>query len=382
MANWLVDWWNRLSQPAKPSNGGVYNTKPSTPSYRPDWNKPTKPKVGGAGQGYLPGPVKAGVAAPAAGGGNTSYARNQATGSGGGGGGGGGGYDYGAAARAAEAKAAAAEAAAKKAGKDQTAKENANTQSIIDALLKSISGFEGGRDAQLKNAQGALDASLAGILSNYQGAVADYQKTGEANEMDEASKSAANLTNRARERMALLDQASSQGAGETDQLRAQLQAFNNSDANQLEIVRSFYDTERNVNSQIAGANSQAETNRRSSWQQNQEKIGTAWAEYYKNYSDTWTNAQRTAAQNSNIDSDYSTAFNPNFGGKNAVDEASRYAGKTYEEQQQTDEWYKNWGGRNNGKNTKLTSVNNAAASSIKAPKAPEGSTLRKDWQSV
>jgi hypothetical protein len=197
--------------------------------------------------------------------------------------------------------------------------------------------------------------------------------------MDEASKSAANVTNRARERASLLEQASSQGAGETDQLRAQLQAFNNADANQLEIVRSFYDTERSINSQIAGANTQAETNRRSSWNQNQEKIGTAWSEYYKNYTDTWTNAQRTAAQNSNIESDYSTGFNANFGGKNAVDEAARYAGTTYEEQQQTEDWYKNWGGRKNGKNTKLTSVNNAATTTIAAPKIAEGATLRKDW---
>src|SRR5690606_4854145 len=138
------------------------------------------------------------------------------------------------AAQQAAAKAAAAENKAKKAGKDQTAKENANTQKILDTLLASLKGYETGRDTQVKNAAAALEAALAGVQGNYTNAVTDYLQTADANEQDEASKSAANVQNRARERMSLLEQAASMGAGETDQLRAQLQAFQNYDANALE----------------------------------------------------------------------------------------------------------------------------------------------------
>ena len=280
------------------------------------------------------------------------------------------------AAAAAAAKAAAAETAAKKAGKDQTAKENAATQEILNALMNSLTGFQQGRETQIKNAQTALDSALAGILASYQSAVADYNKTAISNEQDEASKSAANIQNRARERMSLLEQAASQGAGETDQLRAQLQAFLNFDANQLEVTRSFFDTQRGINSQIAGANSQAETSRRSAWAQNQEAIGQAENEFMKNWTDTWTNIQRTAAQNTNINSDYSTGFTADLRGNNAVTEASKYAGKAYETKKQDEKWFQTWDGREEGRDRQVTSTSRAGSVSIRAPKSAEGATLR------
>jgi len=386
---WLDDWWKRLSQPAKPSNGGVYNTKPSTPSYRPDWSTPkskssgyataiSRPKTPAGGRVAAP-PRNNGrvVAPPAPRSNNTTWGTRTN-----GGGGGGGGDPY-AAERAAAAKAAAAatarENAAKKAGKDQTAKENANTQAIIDALLGSIKGYGTGRDTQIKNAEKGLENALTGILSSYQQAVLDYQKTGDRNTMDEASKAAANIVNRARERKSLQEQTASQGAGETDQLRAQLQAFNNYDANQLEVTGAFYDTERQLNSQILGAGTQAETNRRNAWNTSQEAKGSAWNDYYKNYTDTWTNIQRTAAQNSNIDSDYSTAFKANYGPGKAdpIKEASKYAGKAYTNENKDEEWYRNFAGRQGARNVRLNSTNNAASATINAPKAAEGSTLRR-----
>lgn len=286
------------------------------------------------------------------------------------------------AAQRAAAAAAAAEAAAKKAGKDQTARENANTQMIIDSLLGSLKGYASGRDTQIKNANTSLEAALAGILSNYTKTVADYQKTGEANEQDEASKSAANLTNRARERTSLLEMAASQGAGETDQLRAQIQAFNNADANQLEISRSFFDTERSINSQIAGANNQAETSRRSADNQAQEAITNAWSEFWKNESDVYTNVQRTAAQNSNIDSDYSTGFNPNFGGmsqQDLISKATANVGRVRETETRDEKFFSEWDGKQGARRRRLNSANQAAAVTIAAPKAAEGATLRSEW---
>lgn len=276
----------------------------------------------------------------------------------------------------AAANAAAAEAKAKKAGKDQTAKENAATQSIIDTLLKTLGGYEQGRNTAFANADKTLQSTLAGILANYSNAMGDYEASAEANRQDEASKSAANVQNRARERMGNLAQVLSQGGGETDALRALLTVFQNYDANQLDVTRSFFDTERGINSQIAGANSQAETNRRSAWQQFQEARSQAENDYYKNYMDVWTNAQRTAAQNTNVDSDYSSAFNANFGGKNAEEEAARYAGKQYQVESKDEDWYKNFEGRKEGQDTKTTSTSRAGTVTVRAPKAAEGATLR------
>jgi hypothetical protein len=352
-----------------PSSNFNYGNMPSS----------VKPKPG-SGKVAAPPSNSKGIAAPpnpSQGGGSTWGTKSN-----GAKGGGGGGDPY-AAERAAAAKAAAEaaarEAAAKKAGKDQTAKENANTQAIIDALLGSLGGYAAGRDTQISNAEKGLNDALAGILNSYQSAVDDYKKTGDRNLMDEAGKTAANITNRARERRSLQEQTASQGAGETDQLRAQLQAFNNFDANQLEVTGAFYDTERQINSQLTGAGSQAETNRRNAWNSSQEAKGSAWNDYYKNYSDTWTNIQRTAAQNSNIDSDYSTAFVANFGPAKSdpVQEASKYAGLAYQNESKDEEWYRNFEGKQGARDIKLGSTNNAASTSIKAPKAAEGSTLRR-----
>lgn len=281
------------------------------------------------------------------------------------------------AASAAASAAAAAESRAKAAGKAQSQKENEATQGIIDALLRGANQFAGGRDLQVQNADRALNAGLSGVNANYKSAITDYLQTGKQNDEDEGSKTAANLANRARERMSLLEQAASMGAGESDQLRTILQAFQNADANQLEITRSFFDTNRSIDSQIQGAGSQAATSRRSAWEQNQEAKGNAWNEFFKNYTDTWTNIQRTAAQNSNIDSDYSTGFNANLGGKNAVDEASRYVGQTYKTEDKDDTWYNAVDGRIEGREAGTNRTNLAAATAIKAPKAAEGATLRR-----
>jgi hypothetical protein len=276
----------------------------------------------------------------------------------------------------AAANAAAADSKAKAAGKAQSAKENSATQGIIDALMKSLEGYAQGRDTGLANNQRAYDDTLTGILSNYASAVADYDKTSTTNEQDEVSKSAANVTNRARERMGNLMQVLSQGGGETDALRSLLTVFQNFDANQMDIARSFFDTDRQIGSQITGANTQAETSRRSAWQQLQEANSQVTNDYYKNYMDVWTNAQRTAAQNTNTDSDYSTAFNANFGGKDPVQEASKFAGKSYETETKDDEFFKNFQGRKEPKKTELSSTSRAGTTTINAPQAAEGATLR------
>ncbi|QKY80400.1 hypothetical protein SEA_PABST_42 [Microbacterium phage Pabst] len=307
-----------------------------------------------------PSSTTSGSVNPAPGGG--SGGGNPGGGSGGGGGGGGGVSD--------------AENAFRKAGKDRTRGENQATQSILDALLASINGFTTGRDTQLKNADDSLNRTLEGIISNYALATADYEDSALANNEDFDAKTNANVANRARERMSLLQQTASQGAGETDQLRAQIQAFLNASANQLEVNTANADTERSILSQIANSNSQAEAQRRSAWAQYQEARGGAMNDFYKNYADTMTNAQRTVAQNSNVDSDSSEGFVADTKGYNLTEEASRYAGQTYREEKASDDWVKNFPGRRVGQKGRAASASRAGTTTISAPKAAEGSTLR------
>ena len=336
---------------------------------------PSNPAPGGKGAGVLKPEYGGGVlrrndqtvAPPSSrGGGNV---RNTNTSSGGSGGGDGG----------AAAAAAAAESRAKKAGKDQTAKQNAATQAIINSLLGALGGYATGRDQQIKNANNALEQILGGIAANYATASGDYAESADRNDQDYDTKTAAIVANRARERTSLLQQAASQGAGETDQLRAVIQAFANAQANQTEADTARADTERQINSQIAGLNAQTEAQRRSAWQQNQEAIGTAWNEYWKNYSDTWTNIQRTGAGNTNIDSDYSTAFTADYDGKDPVKEASRFAGKTYATKNKDDEYFEDFEGRQEGRKGRTVSSQRAGMVTVSAPKRAEGATLRGRW---
>lgn len=282
------------------------------------------------------------------------------TGYGDGGGGGGGG-------------ASAAQSAARAASR----KQNEQTQKILDALLDSIQGYREGRDTQLANANRALNLALRGISANYDTAFASYEDAAERNAQDYDTKTAATNQNRARERIALLMESASQGAGETDQLRSQLQAFLNADNNQMEAATARADTEQSILSNIDSLNAQTESQRRSAWMQSEEARGQAWNDYWKNYTDAWTNIQRTEAGNTNTASDFSEEFNADLRGKDSVEEASRYAGRAYTVKDQDEDWFKR--GQRQGRQGRTTASQRAGAVTIEAPQRAEGATLRNRW---
>jgi len=278
----------------------------------------------------------------------------------------------------AEKDADADEAAAKKAGKAQTAKENSNTQKIINTLIKSVQGYTAGRDQSLANATAIFTEGLKGVGSQYTQTVADLQFSQDQNEADETSKTYANRANRAREQQSITEQMLSQGAGETDQLRGMVQAFENADANQLDVTTAYYDTMNSVNSGLRQANMDTENARRNVWGQKEEARGQAYENFYNNYTQLWTDAQRTAASNSNINSAYSTAFNPTFGGKDPLKEATRYAGDIYKWKAPTAGWAEDWADKDTQLGAQVTTPTLAAAATKLGPiKRAEGASLRK-----
>ena len=292
------------------------------------------------------------------GGGDTSWS------DGGGGGGGGGGIS-------------AAESAARKVAKDQAAKENANTQAIINMLRGSLAGYAAGRDTQLANAESVFTQALAGIGKQYQLNSDDLGSQAARNESDEAAKTFSNRTNRSRERQALLEQAASQGAGETDQLRTIVQAFENADANQQEVTTAYNDSLGSIRSSLTGINASTENARRNAWGQREDARSQAMNDYYKNYMQTWTDIQRTAASNSNIDSDYSVGFNADFGGLDPVAEAARYAGTTRKFEAPDEEFTSMWDGKRDTIGKETTPTKLAAMTRLGPVKKAEGSDLRK-----
>ena len=278
----------------------------------------------------------------------------------------------------AEKDADADEAAAKKAGKSQTAKENSNTQKIINTLIGSIKGYTAGRDQSLANATAIFNEGIKGVSSQYTQTLGDLQFSQDQNEADETSKTYANRSNRAREQQSLMEQMLSQGAGETDQLRGMVQAFENADANQLDVTTAYYDTMNSVNSGLRQANMDTENARRNVWGQKEEARGQAYENFYNNYTQIWTDAQRTAASNSNINSAYSTAFNPTFGGKDPLKEATRYAGDIYTWKAPKTGWAENWADKDTLIGAQVTTPTMAAAATKLGPiKRAEGANLRK-----
>ena len=264
---------------------------------------------------------------------------------------------------------------AKQAGRRQTGKENKNTQDIIDTLIRSVEGYRSGYKTQRKNADAIFKNALGSLGSQYRQTIGDLKSTQGLNEEDEGSKSFAAKSNFSRERRSLQEQAALQGAGETDQLRSQVQALGNLDANLREVNTAYQDTRESVNSGRRQANITTETARNNAWGAREEARTKAAEDYYANYTQTWTDIQRTAASNTNISSDYSTAFKANFGGKDPLKEASKAAGKTREWQAPKKNWATTWKGK--ASKDMGRDVNTGPVVTTTGPQRAEGVTLQR-----
>jgi len=278
-------------------------------------------------------------------------------------GGGGGGWD-------------ATLAAANAAGRAASQRQNDNTRALADAQFKLLSSFASQRDSKLGNIQRALDTSDAVLLGNYGTALGNLRGSLSDNDKAESDESFSNIANAVRERSDLLSQVSSQGAGETDVLRAQLQSLRNYNANQSEINRAFFDTLRSVNTSIDSLNRDTGTSRANLWQQAEADREQAMANYNNQIADTWTQILNIENANTNVNSDSSVAYKKKYG--SAADEAAKAAAQSYERQGLPSNWL-NWAGRGSAEERALASSNRAATVNLGVPlKAPEGATLR-NW---
>ena len=237
----------------------------------------------------------------------------------------------------------------------------------LQGLLKG--GFAKAREQKLKNAFTLYAAQDKDLVNGYNSRMAGILKNRDDNEKSEVDASFANLSNRARESTDLLAQAASQGAGETDTLKTQLMAIRNWDANQADVNRSYFDTQRSINSSIADLNADSRTARMNLAVDALGDYDQIWTNYYNQRADAYT-------QMGNIHANpYSDSHDP---------KSTAYAGMAKEASSAwknpgVNKSLQNWKGSVQEQERKLNNSAYKGADTVNNIKRPEGSTLKK-WK--
>jgi hypothetical protein len=277
-------------------------------------------------------------------------------------------------ANAAQAKADAAQAKAEKEAKDRSRKENAATKALVDQQVQLSGAFGKQRDTKLSNISKAYTSSDSNLLKGYGQALGGLLSTAKDNDKTEGDSSFQNVANAVRERQDILGEISNNGGGETDALRGQLAALRNYSNNQNEINRSFFDTLNSINRSITSLNVDTTTSRNGLWNQAEADRESAWANYYNQQADTWTQITNIENSNNNTNSSTSEAYKKTQA--NSGKKAADFAGSSYSKK--TPSKLDAWSGKGAAQNRKLTSVNQAATVNLGGPmKRAEGATLRK-----
>lgn len=237
----------------------------------------------------------------------------------------------------------------------------------LQGLLKG--GFAKAREQKLKNAFTLYAAQDKDLVNGYNSRMAGILKNRDDNEKSEVDASFANLSNRARESTDLLAQAASQGAGETDTLKTQLMAIRNWDANQADVNRSYFDTQRSINSSIADLNADSRTARMNLAVDALGDYDQIWTNYYNQRADAYT-------QMGNIHANpYSDSHDPK---STAYANMAKEASSAWKNPG-VNKSLQNWKGSVQEQERKLNNSAYKGADTVNNIKRPEGSTLKK-WK--
>ena len=237
----------------------------------------------------------------------------------------------------------------------------------LQGLLKG--GFAKAREQKLKNTHTLYAAQDKDLVNGYNSRMAGILKNRDDNEKSEVDASFANLSNRARESTDLLAQAASQGAGETDTLKTQLMAIRNWDANQADVNRSYFDTQRSINSSIADLNADTRTARMNLAVDALGDYDQIWTNYYNQRADAYTQMGNVHAN------PYSDSHNPKSTAYASMAKEASSAWKN----PGVNKSLQNWKGSVQEQEKKLNNSAYKGADTVNNIKRPEGSTLKK-WK--
>lgn len=245
-------------------------------------------------------------------------------------------------------------------------KMNDNPQiKALEELLNA--GFAKARDTKLANITKITAQQDAELLRGYDARTTSLLAADKDNEKAESDASFSNLANRARETGNMLDEFIVQGAGETDMLKAQLMSLRNWDANQADVNRSYFDTQRSVNSAINDLNATTRTariNLQTEALADQEQVHT---NYYNQRADAYTQLGNIRA-NPHSDSYKKDAKDY----ENMAKEASQAWTNPG-----IDKKFLDWEGTVKPTEDTLTNTKVQAMQLLQPMKRPEGSTLRR-----
>jgi hypothetical protein len=293
---------------------------------------------------------------------------------------------------------------------DAALAQKATNQAKLDSLLGLVGGgLQKGRDTALAGVERDLKTLLDQAFAHYGQQIGDLNKGLRDNEASEADSSFGNMANRARERGDLVTAALAQGAGESDVLKAQLQALRNWSANQTEINRGYFDTLTSTNSAITDLNTGTKSAITGYEMDANQRRGGIWSDFHSGMADAYTQLDNLATNNFLLDQEIA-ANQQNVSGQDALlahiakgksaesfvapataqgstrsaapytgysAEAARWAGTAYDSpgvSQATLDW--------KGQETQSTSLGNSQLQQqtdepARKPKKPEGATLRK-----
>lgn len=234
----------------------------------------------------------------------------------------------------------------------------------LEELLNT--GFAKARDTKLANIKKITEQQDAELMRGYDARAVSLLAADEDNEKAESDASFANLANRARETGNMLDEFIVQGAGETDMLKAQLMSLRNWDANQADVNRSYFDTQRSVNSAINDLNASTRTARINLQTEALSDYEQVHTNYYNQRADAYTQLGNIRAN------PYSDSYK-----KDAKD----YENMAKEAAQAwvnpgVNESLRNWNGKYKPTEDLLTNSRVQAMQLQQEIKRPEGSTLR------
>ena len=242
----------------------------------------------------------------------------------------------------------------------------------VKALKEMLNkSFAKQKDIKIGNIRSAYDSGRADLLKGYTSRANMLLGSQRDNEKSEADASFANKINQVREFAETQENAALQGAGESDTLKSQLMSIRNMDANQQEVNRSFFDTQRSVNSAMVDLEGDTRTSQLNMYNQRNNDFSQVYNDYYAQRVDAWT-------QIGNINANpYSNMKGKN---KKAYDYAAKNAGLAWKAPKAPTS-ITNWKGSAQPSNKKLNNSILAPQTtdlSAPAPKKPEGASLR-EW---
>lgn len=306
-------------------------------------------------------------------------------GSGGGGGGGGGGLsDFQKAQKAQKAAEHKADMEARRRYLEQAHTLQLQISGIRDALGKH--GFRERLMTQLHNINLAQRTADHELMKGYRDRLGELGRASRDNEKAAADQGYANLANRSRERANALSEAQAQGAGESDQLRAQQMSLRSWNANQHELNRAYFDTRSSIASGVTDLNTDTRTARLTNVAESNSDREMVWNSYYDRRSETLTALGNTLGQqaeyyslaNEAIKSKGTTAKQHHAAHASgaAFHGASMASGNAYKAPKPPKS-LTNWEGSKGFDDDRLNNSQFSSAATELHQARPEGATLRK-----